>query len=112
MMNIEDGFFINTMGGCNHSQVAIFLNGGCDRGDEVRSPDYFFGIEIAHVGGGFACFNLLYDSVDRCFMQGLITIGSVNGHFSFCFNFLVIFAAPDEIGNEVSSTSHIAVSEE
>jgi hypothetical protein len=42
MMNIEDGFFINTMGGCNHSQVAIFLNGGSDRGDEVRSPDNFF----------------------------------------------------------------------
>ncbi len=48
MKNLENGFFINPMGGsdCLYRQVAIFLDGSGDRDDEVQSPDSFLFIEI------------------------------------------------------------------
>jgi hypothetical protein len=33
-------------GDCLHRQATIFLNGGGDRGDELRSPHVFFWIQM------------------------------------------------------------------
>ncbi len=69
---------------------------------------FFFGIEVAHVSSGFACLNLLYDGVDRCFLQGRIAIGSVDG----LFNFVITFPGPGKISNKKPSACHTALSEE
>jgi hypothetical protein len=69
MQNVEYGFFRYHMGGsnCLHRQVAIFINGGCDRRDEIWSFNFFFQFEMAYVSNVFASLYLLDDGVNGCF---------------------------------------------
>jgi hypothetical protein len=61
VQDVEDRFFGYPMGGGDrlHRQAAIFLNGGGDRGDQLRSSHCLLRIEMAQVGGGFPGFTFL-----------------------------------------------------
>jgi hypothetical protein len=58
----------------------------------------FLLLRVTPDGGEFIILHLLYDGLNRHFLQGLIYIGSVNGRFDF----LVAFAGPAETGDKTT----------
>ncbi len=59
---------------------------------------------MVHVGCGFTSLKFLDDGVNRHFLQGIVSIGSING----LFNFLAAFASPCKICNKIPSARNAA----